>query len=234
MSGWESEPEDLTPDEADRALAGEYVLSLLEDEELRVFEERLAREPTLRTMVARWSEDFAQSFEGMPAVAPPFGNQAALMRRLFPETEQPGLLRRIGLLPLLLGGAVAAALAVVAVNPALIGRGREPEYQARMAAADESLVVLARFDADTRQLEIEREAGQIPEDQDYELWVIQGESVQSLGVIPRARDGVIEVQEELAQDIEGGQLALTREPIGGSPTGVATGPIVAAGPVTRL
>ena len=103
-----------------------------------------------------------------------------------------------------------------------------------MAAADESLVVLARFDADTRQLEIEREAGQIPEDQDYELWVIQGESVQSLGVIPRARDGVIEVQEELAQDIEGGQLALTREPIGGSPTGVATGPIVAAGPVTRL
>lgn len=234
MSGGASEPEDLTPGEVDRALAGEYVLGLLDDEDLQAFQKRLAQEPALQTLVARWSEDFAALIGGVPAVLPPQRIEAALMRRLFPEAERPGFLQRIGLLPLLLGGALAAALAVVVVNPALIGRGMEPEYQARLAAEDESLVVLARFDADTRQLEIEREAGEIPEGQDYELWVIQGESVRSLGVIPRDGDGVIEVREELAPDFEGGQLALTLEPIGGSPTGVATGPIVAAGPVIGL
>ncbi len=42
------------PDEADDiALAAEYVLGLLGDEELRAFEARLAAEPSLRARVAR-------------------------------------------------------------------------------------------------------------------------------------------------------------------------------------
>jgi anti-sigma-K factor RskA len=103
-----------------------------------------------------------------------------------------------------------------------------------MAAEDESLVVMAQYDADTRQLLIDRMAGEVPEGRDLELWVIKEDRVRSLGVIPREAEGVIQVSAELAPDIEGGQLALTDEPLGGSPTGVATGPIVAAGSVTGL
>lgn len=226
--------ETLTPEEENRALAGEYVLGLLEGQELRAFEERLGAEPSLRALVARWSEDFVAGLGDLPAVMPPARTQTALMRRLFPEPEPKGLLGRMGLWPLLLGGAVAAALVVLAVNPALVGRGVEPEFQARMAAEDESLVVLARYDADTRRLEVERTAGEIPEGRDLELWVIKDDRVRSLGVIPRDAEGVIEVSEELAPDFEGGQLALTDEPLGGSPTGVATGDIKAAGPITEL
>lgn len=237
MSGWTPEDDPLTPEEADLALAGEYVLSLLEEDERRAFEARLGTEPRLRSLVALWSEYLATLIEDVPSVAPPAAAEAALMRRLFPEAapdRRPGLLGRLGLLPLLLGSALAAALAVVALNPGLIGPQAEPEFQARMAAEDESLVVLARFDRDTNRLEIEREVGAIPEGRDLELWLIQGEEVRSLGVIPQEQTGVIEVRAEMAPAIEGGQLALSVEPVGGSPTGVATGPVVAVGPVTGL
>lgn len=233
MRGPTPDTDPLTPGEEDLALAAEYALGLLEGAELRAFEARLGAEPRLREMVARWSEDLAAMLGDVPAVAPPARAEAALMRRLFPEPERPGLLGRV--VPWLLGAATAAALVFVALLvPSLLGRGAAPEFQARLAAEDESLVVLASFDADTRRLAIEREAGEIPEGQDLELWVIQGESVRSLGVIPREPEGVIEVSQELAPDLRDGQLALTVEPIGGSPTGVATGPIVAAGPVTEL
>lgn len=238
MSGWTPEGEDLTPEEADIALAGEYVLGLLAEEERRAFEARLGAEPRLRGLVARWSEDMAALLADVPEAAPAAGTEAAILRRLFPggaaQAARPGLLGRLGLLPLLLGGAVAAALVVVAVNPALVGRGAAPEFEARMAAEDGSLVVMARFDRDTNRLEIEREAGAMPEGRDLELWLIQGEEVRSLGVIPREASGVIEVGAEMAPGMEGGQLALSVEPMGGSPTGVATGPVVAVGPVTEL
>lgn len=219
----------LTPEEEDLALAGEYALGLLEGEELRAAESRLASDPAFRAAVARWSEDLAASLDGVAEVAPPAATEARLMRRLFPEERRPGLLARLA--PWL-GGAVAAGLVVfVVLGP--LGGGGEPEMEARMAAEDESLVVMARYDADTRRLEIETMAGAVPEGRDYELWVIKDDRVRSLGVIPRG-EGVIEVSAELAPDMEGGQLALTDEPLGGSPTGVATGPIVAAGPVTDL
>lgn len=227
-----SEADLLTPEEEDLALAGEYALGLLEDEELRAFEARLGSEPRLRQLVALWSEDLAEGLDGMPAVPPPAGTEAAVMRRLFPEGPRPSLARR--LLPWLLGAATAGAAAFAVLVVGLAVPEPEPEFQARMAAEDESLVVMARFDADTRQLEIERMAGEIPEGRDLELWVIKEDRVRSLGVIPREAEGVIAVSEELAVDVEGGQLALTDEPLGGSPTGVATGPIVAAGAVTEL
>lgn len=220
----------LTPEEEALALAGEYALGLLEGEELRAAEARLGSDPAFRAAVARWSEDLAASLDGVAEVAPPAAAEARLMQRLFPEERRPSLLARLA--PWM-GGAVAAGLVVFVMLGPLGGR-LEPEMEARMAAEDESLVVLARFDEETRVLEIERLAGDMPEGRDYELWVIKDDRVRSLGVIPHEETGVIEVSAELAADLYGGQLALTDEPLGGSPTGVATGPIVAAGPVTDL
>jgi anti-sigma-K factor RskA len=100
-------------------------------------------------------------------------------------------------------------------------------------------VVEATFDADTRRLELRRMAGTIPEDRDLELWLVRLEdgapaSTVSLGVLPRDESGIIEVSAELAAEMPDNALALSVEPIGGSPTGQATGPVVAIGPVTGL
>jgi anti-sigma-K factor RskA len=59
-------------------------------------------------------------------------------------------------------------------------------------------------------------------------------STVSLGVIPRDPEGVVDVSAELAAEFPGNALALSDEPLGGSPTGQATGPVVAIGPLTGL
>jgi len=108
-----------------------------------------------------------------------------------------------------------------------------------MASEDETLVVEASFDADTNRLAVQRLAGEIPEGRDLELWLVRLEdgapvSTVSLGVIPRESEGVVEVSAELAAEFPDNALALSVEPIGGSPTGQATGPVVALGPLTGL
>ena len=226
MSGWSLDYDD------DIAIAAEYVLGLLPPEELARVEERLAVDPPFRDLVARWSEDFASLADDVPAVAPPPSVEAGLRRRLFGE-EAPR--RRFWLWPAALGGLAAAALALWAVTPAFLGRG-DPEYAATIAAEDGSLVVAARFDADTRRLVVERQAGEVPEDRDLELWLVElaDGSTVSLGVLPREAEGVVEVSADLAARFEDNALALSVEPLGGSPTGQATGPVVALGEITGL
>jgi anti-sigma-K factor RskA len=238
VSDWTPDTDGLTPEEEDLALAGEYVLGLLEPGELRAFEARLPYDPTLRTMVAAWSENFTSLMAHVPAVAPPRMVEEAILRRLFPEVPQAS---RSGwsLWSTLLGGATAAALTTAvlliwSIGPALLGTGGEPDYAARIMADNGTLVVEARFDADTRRLEVQRTAGDVPEDRDLELWLLQGEDVHSLGVVPRDAAGVIEVTAELALGFEGGALAVSLEPPGGSPTGQPTGPVVAVGNVSSL
>ena len=227
MSGW-------TPDEErDIVLAAEYVIGLLEGEELRAFEARLAAEPALRARVAVWAEDFADLANNAPSVLAPHGAKEALMRRLFPEAQPRPWWSPGRLWAGLLGGVAVAALALWMLNPALLSRGGEPDYTARIAAEDGSLVIEARFDAATRRLKIERTTGVVPEDGDHELWLVQGEEARSLGVLPRDGTGVIEVRAELAPAFEGASLAVSQEPLGGSPTG-QPGPVVAVAPVTEL
>jgi len=226
MSGWSLDYDD------DIAIAAEYVLRLLPPEELARVEERLGVDPAFRDLVAQWSEDFASFTDDIPAIAPPPALEAQLMRRLFGEAEPR---RRWSLWPALLGGLVAAGLAVWAFNPVILGRDA-PEFAARIAAEDGSLIVEARFDPDTRRLVVERTAGEVPEGRDLELWLVHvaDSTTTSLGVLPREEDGVIEISAPLAAQFPDNALALSVEPVGGSPTGQATGPVVAIGPITGI
>jgi len=68
-----------------------------------------------------------------------------------------------------------------------------------------------------------------------EIWLIpaQGErkgEVLSLGVMDENAPDEVKITDDFIQLIgEGGTLAITMEPAGGSPTGVATGPVIALG-----
>ena len=227
MSSW-------TPDEEDDIVrAAEYVVGLLEGEELRAFETRLAVEPSLRPRVATWTEDLVGLTDHIAAVLPPRGIKQALMHRLFPEAQSRPWWTPDRLWAGVLGGAATAVLALWLVNPALLGREGEPDYIARIAAENGSLVIEARFDADTLRLEVERTVGVVPEDGDLELWLLQGEEVRSLGVLPREATGAIEVRAELAPGFQGASLAGSEEPLGGSPSG-QPGTVVVVAPITEL
>lgn len=221
--------------EEDNGLAAEYVLGLLEPEEMRLVEERINIDPEFRELVARWTEDLVTLTDDIPPIAPPRPLQARMMGRLFPE-EAATPRKGWAWWPWLLGGAAAAALAVLAVNPALIGRGAAPDYAARIAAEDGSLIVDTRFDRDTGRLEVSRVAGVVPEGRDLELWLVDQATggTTSLGVLPREATGVVIVRDDLAPGFENNLLAVSVEPPGGSPTGTATGPVVAVGAITGL
>jgi anti-sigma-K factor RskA len=73
-------------------------------------------------------------------------------------------------------------------------------------------------------------------DKDYELWYIKGdEPAVSMGVVPvEAKTEISLSPEARAKFDEGTILAVTLEQKGGSPTGVAQGPIVSVGAATRI
>lgn len=226
MTRWTEEEED------DHAIAAEYVLGLLTPEEERAFEARMELDPPFRALVAVWTEDIAALAAAIPEEAPPARVEAALRRRLFPEEEQ-GWLRRLGVLPALLGGLVAALIVLWTTDLGLLRPQTGPTWEASVAAEDGSLVIAAHFDPRTGQLRLHRQAGAATPGRSQELWLIAGEAAPvSLGVLPDAQESVLTVAEGLRGAMAGGLLAVTDEPLGGSPSGAPTGPAIAAGPLT--
>ncbi|MBK0327304.1 anti-sigma factor [Rhodobacteraceae bacterium F11138] len=220
--------------EEDRALAGEYALGLLDAEAVRAFEARLVSEPALRAAYADWADSFAQLADTIEPVEPPAHVRKAIDARLFGTTASRGR-GGFGWIGWLLGAGVAAALAFVLLTP----DGFDPPgpaLTAQIASEDGAMRIAAAWDAQTGELRLTRQQGDgPPANRSQELWLIaagEGSVPVSLGVLPAVENISVAVPEPLRQILAGGTLAITDEPPGGSPTGQATGPIVAIGPIT--
>ena len=69
---------------------------------------------------------------------------------------------------------------------------------------------------------------------DYQLWLIpSGGKPHSLGVMPARPHMQLALAEPISAIIgRGATLAVSLEPVGGSPTDQPTGPVIASGPIT--
>jgi len=227
-------------DEDDRVLAGEYALGLLSPEDARAFEARLTADPQLRAVYAEWAESLADLTDDIDPAGPAKDTQAQIEAQLFGGTSPRRPFAGLRGLGWLVGGAVAAALALyVALNGGLLGEGPTlpgtPDYVAKLAAEDGALLVVAAYDAEKGALLIERRAGAAPEGRALELWLIAGgDAPVSLGVLPKEVDARLMIDAAMGARLADGILAISDEPPGGSPTGAPTGRVLAAGPVTPL
>lgn len=218
----------------DIALAGEYVLHLLDAAERKDFEDRLRHESALRDMVRDWEAQLAPLAEEISPVTPPVGLKSRLEGTLFQaaETRPAGPFWRW-----LVGGLVAASLILGAVylSP-LLGpeEAQTPTLSASVASEDGTLVVAARYFGETNSLEVERRAGNAAPGRVLELWLIADGATApvSLGVLSPDSETRIQLSDELAAQMAGAVLAISDEPPGGSPTGAPTGSVLATGPVT--
>jgi len=216
----------------DIALAGEYVLRLLDAAACRAFEARLADEPALRELVRDWEDQFAPLAQGVAPVTPPASVKARLETTLFAATEPAPR-------PFwhwIAGGILAAGLVAGAVflSPMLGPQvAPVPSFTASVAAEDGSLVVAASFISETNTLQILRQAGGALPGRVLELWLIADGATApvSLGILPEDAQTLIALPEAVARQIAGAVLAISDEPPGGSPTGAPTGAVLAAGPV---
>ena len=212
----------------DQTLAAEYVLRLLDDTETRAFERRLAQEPALRAMVAAWEEEFSALAKEVPEVAPPPRVKAGMLGKL--TGRKPERWWRTGWFAI--PSALALALgAVLLLTPVLRGPTFDPTLRAMLATEDGTLAITAGYSPNGSLFRVLREAGGPAPGRDLELWVI-GEGADapvSLGVIPAEQETIFEISPEIAALIDGGILAVSDEPLGGSPTGAPTGDILATG-----
>ncbi|MBR2657438.1 MAG: anti-sigma factor [Loktanella sp.] len=219
----------------DIALAGEYALHLMDADARRAFEARLDAEPALRALVVEWNEQLAPLADNFTPQTPPPAVKARINAVLFPATPS----RTWSLWRVLAGSGLAAVLAVGVLvmlpqDPA--PTPFTPSLTAEIAAEDASLIVLASFAPETGVLRIDRQAGAANDGRVLELWLIAegADAPVSLGVLPEETQTDIALPETLAQAISGGTLAISDEPLGGSPTGVPTGDVLALGAVVSL
>jgi anti-sigma-K factor RskA len=230
----------LTPEQEDDALAAELALGLLDGDEAQAAVARLAQDPAFAQAVRDWQERLAGLALNLTPVMAPARARQRIREQLghgrAPLADDPSARAA----PWWRGpiGALTGLVAVAAVALFLWMPGQTPtiapvaaDYQAQLVSEDDSLRVAARLDG--REMEIALEQGTAAEGRDYEIWWIKpdGSDPISLGLVPRSGNARMELPSDLTPD-EGVQIALSDEPQGGSPTGQATGPIVAIAPLT--
>ncbi len=223
----------------DNLLAAEYVLRLLDADQERAFETRLAHEPDLMKEVNVWTERLSGMDTEFASVSPRAAVKTQLLQRLFgaPESAVPfwqklGLWQGLSFASLALAGFFAWQ--AVPFGP-IDTPARGPLYVSEIAAEDQSLRVLAVYDSTVGELQINRTAGAAAAGRALELWAIaEGNAPVSLGVLPDTQTAGLLLPEEFRAGVASLTLAISDEPPGGSPTGQPTGAVLAVGTVTEL
>ena len=235
-----------TPDQSkgdrsrDEVLAGEYVLGVLGVEDRLQVEERLRHDRSFATIVRRWEDNLSQFNEDYGVELPPEALFARIEEKVFGQPERSAgwsvlgaLWNSLALWRGLAFAGVAVAAVVAGTEAGLWDRppGDEP-LVAEMAGKDSAISLVARYDSGSGRLKVTPVATGAQQRKSLELWLIEGEAEpRSLGVLPHTGEGEIIVPDSLrgrfAEDVI---LAVSLEPFGGSPTGQATGPVIALGP----
>ena len=232
-----SDEVELTPLEEDEALAAELALGLLEGAEAQAAVDRLSTDPAFAQAVRDWQERLAGLADRLTPVMAPARARQGIRQRLghaLPPLENDPLERAPWWRRPI--GALSGLLAVAAVAAFLWLPGQNapsaPQYGAELVAQDADLRVDARVEG--REMRLALQSGPAAEGRDWEVWWIGGDGAAiSLGVMPR--DGEMRMTLPKGMDPSSQvRIALSDEPEGGSPTGQATGPVVAVADLTRM
>ncbi len=227
----------------DAALAGEYVLRLLDAEAQAACRLREAREPEFAALVARWQADCASFDAEFAPVPPPRAVWGRIEARLWGTRGSRGgrMWRSAGLWR---GLAATAALAAVwfafLAPPPRVNVEPVAPQQARLisalASAESAVALTALLEPQAAVLSITRTAGEPAPGRTLELWLIEGDAAPvSLGVLPDAERARVPLSGAIADRIAAGAvLAISDEPEGGSTTGAPTGAVLATGALTEI
>jgi anti-sigma-K factor RskA len=218
------------------AVCGEYLLGTLRGPARRRFERALRDEPQVDLRLRHWQALFTPRYSAMLEIQPFRGGWRRLERELELSSYRTSWYRRLGPWRAATAAAALAALLAVAVQLFEPG-GRLPAASpiARLTDAAQAASVIAALGADGRTLELRPSRPVIAGPaQSYELWLLprDGRAPVSLAVL-----GSLEARFELRAAHasllrEGGKLAVSVEPAGGSPTGAPTGPVILAGAIS--
>jgi len=226
-------PDELTGDDA---LAAEYALGVLPEDERQGVADRIANDRAFARLVESWEARLAPMAEQYRVAPPPAAAKTALDRRLFGEAAKPGFWQNLTVWRTL-AGALAALLLLIAV-PVLRSTltPEAPQLVALLSAEGSPVSYLAVYEPKTGAVALSRVGAAQPGDRDFELWVINTDKAPvSMGVIPPGETTRVALNDALRGQVQAGaKLAISDEPKGGSPTGQPTGPVVALGELKNI
>lgn len=228
-----------TPELLDRLAAG-HVLGTLQGRARQRFEGILAGDLQARLAVARWEMKLAPLSMELAPIEPP--------RRVWRRIEERLRIRRASRVGGGVWQALAAVLAVAAIGLGAYVLTREPKVEVQVALnKPDHVAVFTTPDAKPLWLlsaysaagELRAVAVNVPalaHDKDYELWMVpkSGAAAVSLGLLPASGEVTLPLDAKASAILAAsGILAVSLEPAGGSPTGVATGPVIYTAPLVH-
>ena len=223
--------------ENDIALAGEYVLGLLDAAGEATAQARIATDTVFAAEVDAWRERLASMAGGADTTAPDkiwADIENALPRKTGQDVGR-GKLR-------LWQGLSAASLAVAAYLGVLLwAQPFVPNIEtpaplvAALGSENGKTAITARYDRQSGELlmtPVALNTGKLYP----EIWIVPADGkARSLGMMAVGKPTLVAVTPEMREFMAaGGTLAITPEPQGGAPNGSATGPIIASGKITVI
>jgi len=245
------DPADDMPDVA----AAELALGILDGEERAFALRRVLAEPGFAQQVERWRHYLGQLFDLWPEMTAPAG----VIERVEWTIDGPAAMdvptapSRRFFWPAAAGiSSVAAAALLLFIVLRPIERAPRPVQPhatptatiaatppamlvASIAPTGKGAPVTAVYDPSSGALRL-TPAALADANRSAELWVIGGDGVpHSLGLLRSAGATSVSVNPaNRARLAAGATLAVSLEPIGGSPTGLPTGPVVATGALSQV
>jgi len=244
--------DDTALEDAPDMAAAELALGLLEGEERAHALRRMLAEHGFAQEVERWRMHLAPLFDLWPAMEAPPGVLGRVERTIDGSHVAPVAavpVKRSLFWPVAAGlsSVAAAAMLVVIVMRPIAVPGPASQPVPPIAAARASMLVAsidrgkagapvtAVYDPNSADLRL-TPAALADSDRSAELWVIAGDGVpHSLGLLKTSGASSLKVnRDNRARLAAGATLAVSIEPIGGSPTGLPTGPVVAKGVLSQV
>lgn len=223
----------------DEFLAAEYVTGLLPLSERAEFEARLSTNAALKEKVRFWEEKLLPLTNEVATVLPDQKLYAAIETRLFGQaTAAPAQWLQSLVFWRSLSFASLAALGLALLL--FVNQPHQPQLPAENLVAElsgpqQAVKLAVLYDSQKGEIRFTRVSGAPVSGRDFELWVIAGNNAPvSLGVLPATNKGVIKVSEVLKAKLAGSVLAISDEPVGGSPTGQPTGAVLATGDMNTI
>lgn len=226
-------------DERDQWIA-EYALGVLTSEERAQVEAMAAQDPEVQAAIDAWQSHFDGWLDQLPSASPPAQVWQAINTHLFaaiPDEpgKQPGLWRNARFWRWASAAMAACLLAsvIALVQPT---HPAAPAMLARLEQNDGNTLFAATVQADGRSVLFVPTRPAAWQGRSAQAWVIAGDGKpRSLGLLPPDAAAALAVPAELANALgEGTILAVSLEPLNGSPTGLPTGPVIAQGKISAL
>ncbi len=220
--------------------AAELALGLLAGADRAAALRRLLAEPAFAREVEMWRAHFGTLFAAIPAVAPrPEVEQQVLARldgsRAGPSRAPSRVWQSVAAISSIAAAAMFGLLMVrpqPTLAPPIVTATPAPMVAAMMIEGQAAPIV-ATYDASTALLSIP-DTVVVPAGRSAQLWAIVGTGApQPLGVFRQAGDK-LHASAPSPRPIEAGTtFAISIEPLGGSPTGLPTGPVIGSGTLIR-